>query len=140
MDVTSDIATPCPNCTFVVGLDSRNLSTSPVTGLPESEFDCPRCGFHSLITLMPKSNTAFPDQPAGGRVSSYPTARSRIRASAARSQDVIKQLPCPRCGAPPRRNCRTPGGWRTHTHLERRSAAQDAGLWNPDRGGTDDRV
>lgn len=62
----------------------------------------------------------------------YWSDRSRIRASAARSQDAIKQLPCPRCDAPPGRNCRTPSGWRTHTHLERRAAAQDAGLWNPD--------
>jgi hypothetical protein len=63
---------------------------------------------------------------------SYTSARSRIRAAAARSWDAIKQSPCSRCGAKAGASCKTSGGWKTVPHLERRAAAQSAGLWNPE--------
>jgi hypothetical protein len=63
---------------------------------------------------------------------SYISARSRIRAVAMRSRDAIEQAPCPRCGAKAGATCKTSGGWKREPHLERRAAAQSAGLWNPE--------
>jgi hypothetical protein len=59
------------------------------------------------------------------------SARSIVARSAARSRDAIEQIACPRCGGTPGKSCKTSGGWPTGTHLERRAAAQSAGLWTP---------
>jgi hypothetical protein len=77
----------------------------------------------------------WPQTVPAAEYENYATAtRSIVARSAARSRDAIEQIPCPRCGAKPGKHCYTPSGWEANSHLERRAAAQSAGLWNPPCG------